>query len=121
MGNSHRRSNGIGARSYYTVHAEHYLCHPGAMSAPHHGDLPFQIQGLAKRLRFTALERHYNNRTVIAAYVLINSAISISCFPSSRLPPENRSSFHHLGPPRSFSSSPPSAHSRHLETCSAGT
>ena len=78
MGNSHRRSNGIGARSYYTVHAEHYLCHPGAMSAPHHGDLPFQIQGLAKRLRFTALERHYNNRTVIAAYVLINSAISIS-------------------------------------------
>lgn len=48
------------------------------MPAPHHGDLPVQIQGLAKRLRFTALERHHKNRTVIAVYVLINSAISIS-------------------------------------------
>ena len=46
------------------------------MPAPHHGDLPVQIQGLAKRLRFTALERHHKNRTVIAVYVLINSAIS---------------------------------------------
>ncbi|HAM23655.1 MAG TPA: HPP family protein [Actinobacteria bacterium] len=42
------------------------------------GDLPSQVGGLAQRLRLPTLERHHNNRAVIAAYVLINSAITVA-------------------------------------------
>lgn len=42
------------------------------------GDLPLQVRGLAQRLRLSALERHHNNRAVIATYVFINSAVTIA-------------------------------------------
>ena len=48
------------------------------MSNAHLGDLPLQVEGLARRLRLPALEGQHNNRFVIGCYVLVNSAISIA-------------------------------------------
>lgn len=70
----------------------------GAMSAPHHGDLPVQIQGLAKRLRLPALERHHDNRTVVTIYVLINAAISISILSALAIATGEPFVFPSLGP-----------------------
>jgi CBS domain-containing membrane protein len=41
------------------------------------GDLPAQLEGLAKRLRLKSLESRHNNRFILGVYVLINSGISI--------------------------------------------
>jgi len=45
---------------------------------PVYGDLPAQVHGLAVRFGLQGLQQRHDNRAVLGAYVLINSAVSIA-------------------------------------------